>query len=34
VVELRVAARFRGPPGAANGGVACGSLAALRAAAP
>jgi hypothetical protein len=29
VAELRVAARFRGPPGAANGGYASGSLAAL-----
>jgi hypothetical protein len=29
VAELRVAARFSGPPGFANGGVACGSLAAL-----
>jgi hypothetical protein len=27
--ELRLARRFRGPPGAANGGFACGSLAAL-----
>ena len=29
MAELRIAARFCGPPGAANGGVACGSLAAL-----
>jgi hypothetical protein len=29
VAELRVAARFCGPPGVANGGVASGSLAAL-----
>jgi hypothetical protein len=29
VAELRVPARFRGPPGVANGGVASGSLAAL-----
>jgi hypothetical protein len=29
VAELRVAARFCGPPGFANGGVACGSLASL-----
>jgi hypothetical protein len=27
--QLRLARRFRGPPGAANGGFACGSLAAL-----
>ena len=29
MAELRVPARFRGPPGVANGGVASGSLAAL-----
>jgi hypothetical protein len=29
VAELRVAARFCGPPGVANGGFASGSLAAL-----
>jgi hypothetical protein len=29
VAELRIAARFRGPPGAANGGVASGTLAVL-----
>jgi hypothetical protein len=29
VAELRVAARFCGPPGFANGGVASGSLAVL-----